>query len=42
MGIQMNMFSWKADAYDRSQGDVCVGDLDLEIIMLSVCVKPGH
>lgn len=39
MGIHMNMFRWKADVYDRSQKDVCLRDLDLEIIMLSVCAK---
>lgn len=39
MDIQMNTFRWKTDVYDRSQEDVCLGDLDLEIIMLLVCVK---
>lgn len=39
MDIQMNMFRQKADVYDRSQEDVCLEDLDLEITMLSVYVK---
>lgn len=39
MDIQMNMFRQKADVYDRSQEDVRLEDLDLEITMLSVYVK---
>lgn len=35
----MNMFRWKADVYDRRQENVCLGDLDLEIIMLSVSIE---
>lgn len=35
----MNMFRWKADVYDRRQENLCPGDLDLEIIMLSVSVE---
>lgn len=37
--IQTNMFRCKADVYDRRQENVCLGDLDLEIIMLSVSVE---
>lgn len=39
MDIQMNTFRWKTDVYDRSQEDVCLGDWDLEFIMLLVCVE---
>ena len=39
MDIQMNMPKWEANVYDRSQEVVCLGDLDLESIILSVCIK---
>lgn len=35
----MNMFRQKADVYGRSQEEVRLEDLGLEITMLSVCVK---